>query len=86
MESGTHKPKGNIMKLIAQGIVNARFIFIGLFIAAAIYCALSIGKVRTNNDLTAFLPETTETRRGLDIMEKEFITYATADVMISNVT
>ena len=86
MEPGTHKPKGNIMKLIAQGIVNARYIFIGLFIAAAVYCALSIGKVRTNNDLTAFLPETTETRRGLDIMEEEFITYATADVMISNVT
>ena len=86
MESGTHKPKGNIMKLIAQGIVNARYIFIGLFIAAAICCALSIDKVRTNNDLTAFLPETTETRRGLDIMEEEFITYATADVMISNVT
>ena len=86
MKPETHKPKGNVMKLIAQGIVNARYIFIVLFILAAVYCALSVNKVRTNNDLTAFLPETTETRRGLDIMEKEFITYATADVMISNVT
>ncbi len=90
MRSGSHnnlhKPKGNVMKLIALGIVNARYIFIGLFIAAAIYCGLSIGKVRTNSDLTAFLPETTETRRGLIVMEDEFITYATADIMISNVT
>ena len=93
MKLGSHtaqadksKTKSSPMKLVALGIVNARYIFIGLFILAAVYCGLSIGKVRTNNDLTAFLPETTETRRGLDIMEEEFITYATADIMVSNVT
>ena len=74
------------MKMVATGIVNARFVIIALFALACVYCALSVGKVRVNNDLTAFLPDTTETRRGLTIMEDEFLTYGTADVMISNVT
>jgi predicted RND superfamily exporter protein len=74
------------MKMVATGIVNARFVIIALFVLACVYCALSVGKVRVNNDLTAFLPDTTETRRGLTIMEDEFLTYGTADVMISNVT
>ena len=81
-----NRPGGNPMKTIASWIVNARFVFIGLFIAASVYCALSVNKVRINSDLTAFLPDTTETRRGLVIMQDEFISYASAEVMISNVT
>ncbi len=84
--TGGPKEKKNVMILVATGIVNARFVIIALFLLAGIYCALSIGKVKTNGDLAFFLPETTETRRGLSIMEDEFITYATADVMIGNVS
>lgn len=80
------KPKKNIMKEVAAAIVKSRFLIMALFLVAGIYCAMSIGKVQVNEDLTAFLPETTETRRGLTIMEDEFITYASADVMVSNIT
>ncbi len=83
-KSGGGKP--NVMKLIATLIVSSRYIFIALFIAAAVYCALSINKVKVNEDITAFLPDSTETRRGLTIMEEEFVTYAQADVMVSNIT
>lgn len=71
------------MKVVSTAIVNSRIIIFGLFIAAAIYCAMSIGKVKVNSDITAFLPDTTETRQGLTIMDEEFITYGTADIMIS---
>ena len=57
-----------------------------LFIAAGVYCALSVGKVRVSSDLTAFLPAETETRRGLTIMQEEFTTYASAEIMVSNIT
>ena len=74
------------MHSIAALIVRLRYIFLLLFIAAAVYCILSVGRVKINSDFTAFLPRTTETRQGLTIMEDEFITYASEDVMIANIT
>lgn len=74
------------MKKVATFIVDKRFFVYVAFAIAVAYCALSMDKVKVNSDITAFLPDDTETRRGLNIMEEEFITYATADVMISNVT
>lgn len=51
--------------------------------------ALSVfasGWVSVNDDLTSYLPEETETRRGLDLMDEEFTTFATARVMVNNIT
>ena len=81
-----NKEKPDVMKTVATAIVNARFLIIALFIVAAIYCGSSLSKVKTDPDLASFLPEETETRRGLTIMNDEFITYGTANVMISNVS
>ena len=75
----------NLMNRIAEGIVRSRFVILLLFILAGVYCALSVGKVRVSSDLTAFLPSDTETRRGLTIMQEEFTTYASAEVMVSNI-
>ena len=38
------------------------------------------------NDLKAYLPADCETRRGLDIMDDQFITYGTAQIMVENVS
>ena len=78
--------KRDIMHLAAEQIVRWRFVIMLLFIVAAVYAALSIGRVKVNSELTAFLAEDTETRQGLSIMEDSFITYATEDVMVANVT
>ena len=80
------KGKGDIMHAVAAAIVRWRLAFILLFIAAGVYCALSLGRVQINSDLTVFLAADTETRRGLTIMEDNFVTYATEDVMVANVT
>ena len=84
MESASQKP--DIMVQISAGIIRWRFVIILLFLSAAVYCGLSLGKVRVNSDLTAFLSSETETRRGLTIMEENFVTYASEDIMIANVT
>lgn len=68
--------KPDRMRMIAAAIVRGRFIILLLFLAAAVYCAFSVGRVKVNSDLTFFLPPETETRRGLTIMEEEFVTYA----------
>ena len=80
----TEKP--DLMQRVARTIVDSRYLIFLLFAVAAVYCVLSVGRVRTSNDLAAFLPADMETRRGLAVMETEFTGYATAMVMVSNVT
>lgn len=81
-----NESKKNIMDYIAEIIVRYRFLFMLLFVAAAIFCALSLGKTKINSDITSFLPDTTDTRRGLSIMNEEFIILANEKVMVANIT
>ena len=74
------------MTKVARLIVDKRKAFYLVFIAAFVFCAASINKVQVNNDITSYLPAQTETRRGLTIMDEEFITLGSANVMVSNVT
>lgn len=66
--------------------MDKRVIIMIAFLAACVYCAFSISRVHVNNDITSFLPPDTDTRRGLTIMENEFTTYASANVMLANTT
>ena len=74
------------MTKLARFIVDKRKAFLLVFIAALLFCGSSIDKVKVNNDITSYLPAETETRRGLTLMEEEFITLGSANVMVSNVT
>ena len=80
------KKTENFMMKLAAFIVNKRKAFIVLFALACIYSAVSISKVDVVNDLTEYLPESTETRQGLDIMNEEFTTFGSATVLVSNIT
>ena len=74
------------MYKIAAFIVDKRNLFFLLFIFALIFSVFSKNWVSVENDITKYLPETTETRQGLTLMDEEFITYGTASVMVSNIT
>ena len=76
----------NLMTKAARFIVDKRKGFYLVFLAAFLFCAASIGKVQINHDITSYLPADTETRRGLTIMEEEFVTLGSANVMVSNVS
>ena len=78
--------KKNIMLAVSSLIIRARYLIFIVFLVFGTYCAMNFGRGGSNADLTAFLPPETETKRGIAIMNDEFITYATADVMVSNVT
>lgn len=80
------KEKRSFMETIATFIVDKRNLFFLLFIFACVFSIFSSGWVNVENDITVYLPETTQTRQGLEVMNNEFITYATADIMISNIS
>lgn len=80
------KKSESVMVKLSRFIVDKRKAFFLVFIIAAVFCASSISKVKVNDDITTYLPDTTETRRGLTIMDEEFVTYGTARVMLSNIT
>ena len=80
------KPKGNAMEKLASFIVDKRNLFFLLYIFALIFCAVATGWVKVENDITTYLPDTTETRQGLTVMNDNFITYGSARVMVSNIS
>ena len=71
-----------MLKLSAV-IVDKRNIIFLIYIAAFIFSLISQNWVKVCNDITAYLPQNTETRQGLDIMEKEFVTFATSIIIQS---
>lgn len=78
--------KASPMEKLATFIVDKRNLFFLLYIFALIFCFFSTGWVKVENDITTYLPAETETRRGLTIMNDEFITYGSARVMVSNIS
>lgn len=80
------KKQMSLMEKIASVIVDKRNILFLAFLAAAIFCAFSRNWVQVNDSLTDYLPENTETRQGLELMEREFVTFGTAEIMVQNIT
>lgn len=77
--------KKSIWEKVATFIVDKRNFFFLVFTLSCIFSVFSSGWVQTNDDITSYLPEETETRQGLTIMEDNFTTYASARVMVSNI-
>ena len=80
------KSEGGGVKKVATFIVDKRNLFFLLYVVALVFCLFSRNWVEVENDITTYLPEETETRRGLTVMNDNFITYGSARVMITNVT
>ena len=68
------KKEESFMIKLATLIVDKRKGFYLIFIMLIIFSVIYMNKVKVNNDLTTYLPDTTETRQGLDLMEQQFIT------------
>ena len=80
------KAKGGGMEKLAAFIVDKRNLFFLLYIFALIFSVIASGWVKVEDDITTYLPDTTETRQGLTVMNDNFVTYGTANVMVSNIT
>ena len=77
---------GNAMVRLATFIVDKRNLFFLLLVIGVIFSLFSTKWIQVENDLKAYLPADCESRLGLDIMEDQFITFGTAQVMVENVS
>lgn len=81
------KKGGNqAMLKICGFIVDKRNLFFLLFGILIIFSAISRNWVNVENSMSHYLPDSTETKQGLDLMEQEFVTYGTCNVMVANVS
>lgn len=74
------------MKKFTDFIVNKRHIILILFIILSIVSVILSKKVNINYEISEYLPSTSETRIGMDIMEEDFkeIKSSSLDVMFEN--
>lgn len=83
--SGKNESNSFIHKL-STFIVDKRHLFFLFYIAALVFSLFSVRWVNVENDVTKYLPEDTETRRGVETMNEHFVAFGTARVMVSNIT
>ena len=84
--SKMEREKPGFMLKLASFIVKKRaFIFL-FYIFAVIFSIIAMGWVNVENDMTVYLPEDTETRQGLEVMNENFVASGMAQVMVSNIT
>ena len=80
------KQEGSFMMRLAALIVDKRNLIFLVLIIGLIFSAFSTGWVEVENTLSEFLPDDSESSQGLGVMEEEFITYGTAQVMVANIS
>lgn len=80
------KEDESFMIKVATFIVDRRNLFFLIFGIAIIFSLVSSSWVKVENALSAYLPDSTETSKGLSRMENEFITYGSAKIMVTNIT
>lgn len=74
------------MYTLAATIVNRRWAVLVIIVCAVIFSAFSFSWVNLEEDLTYYLQDSAEAKKGLTIMNNEFVTYATARVMTENIS
>ena len=74
------------MAKLATFIVDKRNLFFLLTVILLIFSAFSRNWVEVESELSAYLPEDSGTRQALDIMEEQFTTLGSAQVMVANIT
>ena len=74
------------MEKLSTFIVDKRNLIFLITIIGLIFSAFSRNWVQVENDLTFYLPDDSQTKQALAVMDEQFVTYGTAEVMVANVT
>ena len=61
------------MQKIFNFIVDKKGIILSIFIILAIVSVVLIPKVNINTDMTKYLPEDSITKKGVDLMDSNFV-------------
>lgn len=71
------------MRLLVKG--KGRYITIAVFTVLAIISAILMGLVKTNYDMTKYLPDNSNTKKSLELMTEEFGQTSMIQLMTTNV-
>lgn len=85
MKNESRSGGSSFLLQLSTFIVDKRNLFFLLVIVGMIFSFFSRNWVEVENDLTYFLPDDAETKLALNLMEEQFTTYGTADVMVANI-
>ncbi len=85
--SHTHSENDStFMEKLSAFIVDKRNLIYLITVLLLIFSLFSRNWVEVENDLTAYLPENSETKKALSVMDGQFTTYGTASVMVANIS
>lgn len=85
--SMAQQPKNNdFMTKLATFIVDKRNLFFLIIIIGIVFSMFSRNWVNVENDLITYLPDDAETKIALKVMDEQFTTYGTAEVMVANIS
>ena len=76
----------SFLEKLSTLIVDKRNLVFLIVIILLVFSAFSRNWVEVESDLTYYLPEGSGTKQALNIMDEQFITYGSAEVMVANVT
>ena len=86
MSRKTAQNSDSFMMKLSGFIVDKRNLIFLIFLLLIIFSAFSRSWVEVENALDTYLPEDSETKQGLNVMEDQFTTFGTARIMFANVT
>lgn len=76
----------SFMHRVSEFIVDRRRLIFLVVIIAVVFSVFSMGWVEVQNDLTAFLPDRSDSKAGVDIMLNEFTLFGSAQIMVANIS
>ena len=85
METKVENNNNSFLIKLATFIVDRRNLIFLLFGIGIIFSVAASGWVNVENDLATYLPDSTETKQGIDLMDEEFVTYGSAKIMVTNI-
>ena len=77
--------KNSFMMRLSSFVVDRRRWILALFAALIVFSGFSARWIRVQDDITYYLPDDAEARKGLFIMEEEFTTYGSAKIMVKDI-
>lgn len=80
------KSRKGFLVVLGDFITDHRYFFLILFLGLSVFCFFNINNVSINDSIVSYLPEDTETKQGLDIMDAEFGSLNTMRLMVKNTT
>ena len=80
------KTDTDFMTKLSTFIMDKRNLFFFITIVRPVFSAFSRNWVNVENSLISYLPDDTETKQALDLMEEQFTTYGMAEVMAASPT